>query len=502
MDSVHEHNPSLWIATSAHDALPPLDGDARADVVVVGAGITGLTSSWLLTDAGLDVLLLEAGEVCSGVTGYTTAKVTALQSTIYSKLAKTWNDEVASTYAAANLAAVARMRKLVETLGIDCNWVGASAFTYSEGDEGVAEIEAEIEAATRAGLAATFTTDTDLPYRVAGAARLDHQAQFHPRRYCLGLVDAIRGRGGRVVEHTRARYVDVDERRVVTDRGVVQADAVVLATHLPFPKAGGYFARAKPMRSYAVAIEPGPEARLPEGMYISVDEPMRSIRSAADRWIIVGGEGHKVGQDPDTTRRYQALESWSGERFAPARVGHRWSAQDYVSADHLPFIGRLSPGSERVYVGTGYGKWGMTNGTVAAIILADLIQGRDNEWAATFDSTRFALRQSAVGLVRENIDVAKRFAGDRLATRNAPDVTELQPGQGDIAEIDGTRVAAFRDDDGHLHAVSPICTHFGCQVTFNPAERSWDCPCHGSRFDIDGQVLQGPAVEDLAARGD
>lgn len=382
---------------------------------------------------------------------------------------------------------------LVAAYGIDCELEGADAITYTESAERVGDIEAEVEAAQRAGLPASFTTDTDLPYPVAGAIRLGDQAQFHPRKYCLGLAEAICAAGGTIFERTRALDVIDGSGTLTTDRGTLQAGAV-LATHLPFPADGGYFARAEPLRSYALAGRVG--GALPQGMYISVDEPTRSVRSAAGGWLIVGGEGHKVGHDHDTTQRYAALEAWARERYDVEVVGYRWSAQDYKTADGIPYVGLMTAGSRRTFVATGYGKWGMTNAT-AAIILADLIGARDNPWAATFDSTRLAPRQSLKQLVSENLDVAKRFVGDRVGALRAGGADELAPGTGGIVKLAGDTAAAFRDDDGVLHAVSPTCTHLGCQVSLNTAERTWDCPCHGSRFDIDGRVLEGPAVKDL-----
>jgi glycine/D-amino acid oxidase-like deaminating enzyme/nitrite reductase/ring-hydroxylating ferredoxin subunit len=493
--SINERNPSLWIGTTPNAGRGTLPGDDHADVIVVGAGIAGLTTARLLQHTGRSVIVIDAGELCAGVTGYTTAKVTALQSAIYTRLVDTWGAERAGVYAAANQAGLARIRDLVHADGIDCDLQDAAAFTYAATTDGIAAIETEADAARRAGLAVELTTDPGLPYPVQAAVRLDGQAQFHPRKFCLGLADAIETAGGRVFEHTRA--VAVDEGRLTTDRGVVTADAVVLATHIPFSDAGGHFARMEPKRSYAGAFR---SEHPITGMYISIDEPTRSIRSTTDGWTIVGGEGHKVGHDDDTTRRYQTLETWVKDNFDVPDLEYRWSAQDYESADALPFIGRLSPGAERIFVATGFGKWGMANGAVAAILLTDLINGTANDWAEPFDATRVAAKQSARGVLRENVDVAKRFVGDRLSNRNAPDATSLAAGEGSIATHDGDTVAAFRDDDGTLHCMSAICTHLGCQVAFNTAERTWDCPCHGSRFDIDGRVLQGPAVEDLAPR--
>lgn len=494
MGSIRERNPSLWIATSPPSVGTGTWGAPTADVVVVGAGIAGLTTARLLAGTGRRVVVVDSGDTCAGVTGYTTAKITALHSAIYSQLIDQWGVEVATVYAAANQAAVAKIRDLVAADEIDCDLEDAAAYTYTESVDGVATIEAEADAALRAGLAVALTTDVDLPYDVQAAIRLDDQAQFHPRKYCLGLVRAIESAGGTVVPHARVLEVD-DDGRVTTDRGDITADAIVLATHIPISDVGGHFARMVPVRSYAVALRADDR---PAGMSISIDEPSRSVRSTADGWVIVGGEGHKVGHDDDTTLRYDALAAWTHERFGPSTIEHRWSAQDYVSADGLPFIGRLSAGSTRTFVATGFGKWGMTNGTVAGIAITAMIDGTAAEWVETFDSTRIAPKQSFKDVVQGNVDVAKRFVGDRLGALNRSDADALAPGCGAIAEADGEKVAAYRDDDGLLHCVSAVCTHLGCQVAFNTAERTWDCPCHGSRFDVDGTVLQGPAVKDLA----
>lgn len=494
MGSLSERNPSLWVSTTGSTTYEPLASSVKVDVAVIGGGITGLTLGRLLAAEGATVAVLEAGRICAGASGYTTAKVTSLHSLIYARLESSFSADASAVYAGANEAAVAKVADLVAADGIDCDLESAAAFTYTEFDESVSAIEAEVEAARRAGISASLTSDTDLPYAVKAAVRVDDQYQFHPRKYCLGLADAILRDGGTIFEHTRALTVDGGSSTVTTDHGTIQAAAIVYATHLPLREAGLYFARTEPQRSYALAARINGE--LPRGMYISVDEPKRSIRCTPDRWLIVGGEGHKVGQDDDTTRRYSALQQWTRERFDVASIGHQWSAQDYVTADGLPYIGRL-PESENVFVATGYGKWGISNATAAAMILADLIAGRENRWAATFDSTRIAARQSAKKLLTGSVDVAKHLVGDRLGSLRAPAARDLEAGTGAVVNLDGETVAAFRDGDGTLHAVSATCSHLGCRVAFNTAEHTWDCPCHGSRFDLDGRVLEGPAVEDL-----
>jgi Rieske Fe-S protein len=271
----------------------------------------------------------------------------------------------------------------------------------------------------------------------------------------------------------------------------------VVATQLPFLDRGGFFAKSHPMRSYALAARLTEGTAVPAGMYLSIDEPTRSVRPAlGDSVVILGGEGHKTGQADDTRRRHAALDEWARATFDVASVEARWSAQDYVPVDGMPFVGRQLPGSH-VFVATGFKKWGMTNGTAAGMMIAEAIAGRESPWLDAFDATRQRSTLSSKDLYKENVNVAKQFVGDRLSTLSPPSSDTLEPGEGGIVSCAGQKVAAFRDDDGTLHAVSPVCTHLGCLVAFNTAERTWDCPCHGSRFTTAGEVIQGPATSDL-----
>ncbi|HEX6313008.1 MAG TPA: FAD-dependent oxidoreductase [Acidimicrobiia bacterium] len=497
MGTLHEHNPSLWASDAGGETYPSLEGDRRCDVVVVGAGIAGLTLARLLVDAGTDVVVIDAGPVCAGATGYTTAKVTALHRLVYRELVDRHGEERARAYAEANQAAVEQVAAIAAGDGIDCDLARAPALTYTQRNEHVADIEAEAAAAQRLGLPVEVTTDSTLPYPIEAAVRLAGQLHFHPRRYCLGLAGAIAARGGAVHEQTRARDVTTGSSGVAVSIGdaTITADRVVLASHLPFLDRGGFFARAHPQRSYALAARlRGPA---PAEMVISAEEPTRSVRPAPGDRVIVGGEGHKTGHDPDTPRRYAALEAWTQAVFDVETIDYGWSTQDYETVDGMPYVGRLTRRDDRVLVATGFRKWGMTNGTAAAHLLADTLLGRDNPWADAFDATRLAPRASIAELVRANADVARRFVGDRVATLRARPAAALRAGEGGVVRHDGTNIAAFRDDARTLHAVSATCTHLGCRVTFNPAERSWDCPCHGSRFDVEGRVLEGPAVRDL-----
>lgn len=500
MGSLPETHRSIWVATTGETNYPHLPRSTDAfDVAVIGGGIAGLTTALLLKREGLKVALVEAGRIATGATGHTTAKVTSLHGLTYAKLIDSQGDEKASQYAQASQAGLERVARFVDQDGIDCDFERRSAYTYTLDSERIGDIDNEVRAATSLGLPASVTTNTDLPFEVTAAVRFDDQAQFHPRSYCLGLAGLIEGRGSQIFENTRALDIDDEGPLIVaTEHGYLTVDNVVLATHLPFHDPGGMFAKASPSRSYVLAIQI--EGEIPQGMYLSADSPTRSLRPFSNgdgSYLLVGGEGHKVGQDENTNVRYARLEAWAREHFNVRSVDYKWSAQDYMPADDVPYIGKLSPRSDRMFVATGFKKWGMTSGTVAAMILTDLIAGRENQWADVFDSTRLDLGASAAKLIRENINVAKRFVGDRLHAMAAPSIESLKPGEGGIVKLGPEKVAAFREVGGTFRAVSPTCTHMGCVVAFNSAETTWDCPCHGSRFDLNGNVIEGPAVRNL-----
>jgi nitrite reductase/ring-hydroxylating ferredoxin subunit len=329
------------------------------------------------------------------------------------------------------------------------------------------------------------------------------QAEFNPIPYVRGLAERIPGDGSYLLTGTRVldmvRGSEGGPNVIHTNRGDVLADQVVIATHVPIFDRRLYFARQVQQRSYAIAVRC--EQPLPVGMYISIDSPTRSLRNhhgPEGEIAIVGGEGHPAGHGHPTDARYRSLAQWAVTHLGPCEVTHHWSAQDPVSADGLPFAGPADRSGARVFVITGLRKWGMTNGTAAALMVCDQLLGRETVDRELFDPGRHSLLASARRIVTANARVARDFVGDRLAAAEVDDPGELEPGQGAIAQYDGQRVAAYRDEEGELHLRSPVCTHLGCHVRFNEAERSWDCPCHGSRYSIDGEVLEGPAREQLA----
>ena len=497
----HAPNYSYWVDTAPPPTFSPLTSDVSADVCVIGAGIVGITTAVLLKRAGKRVVVLEQDGVFRGTTGYTTAKVTSGHGITYSELESKHGAETARLYAAANEAGLAKVRELAQ--GIDCDLETKPNYVYTASEDQVDSIKKEAEAAKRAGLDASFVTDFDVPFPIVAAVRQDNQAQFHPLRYLGPLAKEIAGEGSFVFDNSRA--VDVDEGEpccVTTENGSVTCNDVVVATNYPFLDRGLFFARVHPKRSYCIS-GPVPEGNLTEGMYISTDDPTRSVRTIRDGGrtiMLIGGEGHNVGQEEDTEAHYANLESWAREHYGLTEITHRWSTQDGVTVDQIPYVGTLRRTSDHLFVATGFKKWGMTNGTTAAALLTDLILERDNPFAGLYDPHRLTVAASASKFVEENVKVGKKFVKDRVAHPQRGGVDDLAPGDAAVVGTAPNQTAVYRDESGTVHAVSAVCTHLGCIVNWNPAEKTWDCPCHGSRFGYEGKVIQGPAVQDLAKK--
>jgi glycine/D-amino acid oxidase-like deaminating enzyme/nitrite reductase/ring-hydroxylating ferredoxin subunit len=496
--------PSFWIETTPETDYPALADGLSVDVAVVGAGITGITAAVLLKRAGKTVALLDSKRIVHGATGYTTAKVTSGHGSSYSKIRKGFGEDGARTYAQANEAALERIAQVVDEDGIDCDFERKTNYVYAESQEEVAQLRQEAEVERKAGLAVNLVDETPLPFSVSAALRLENQAQFHPRKYLLALAATIPGDGSHVFENSRVQGVKHGEPcEVTTEAGTLRAGDVVLATHLPILDSGLLFTKAYPHRSYAVAAPIG-QAPDPDGMYINSGTPTRSIRTLRDGdrlFIQVGGNGHKVAEEKDTPSRYDQLEGFLQKHWPDAgQIRYRWSTQDYMAHDYVPYVGRLRRGSEHLYAATGYSKWGMTNGTAAAMIVTDRILGRRNPWAELFDSKRLVRRSGLGSFVKENVGAGIHFFADRLSRADRAALDDLVPGTGAIVRIRGRKTAAYRDEQGALHALSPVCQHLYCLVDWNPAERTWDCPCHGSRYAGDGRAIQGPTTKDLKRR--
>ena len=490
---------SFWIDSTPETTYPILANDRiSVDVAIVGGGIVGLTAATLLKQAGKTVAVIESRQIATGVSGHTTAKVTSLHQLIYADLIKQIGEEKARLYAESNQAAIELIAKFVAEQQIDCDFSRQSAYTFTQSEHDLNKVTDEVEAALKLGLPAAFVKETSLPFAIAGAVKFDNQAQFHVRKYLLHLAKNIPGNGSHIFEHTRVLNVEDTPCEIITDRGVINAENAIIATHLPILNQGLFFAKTYPERSYLIGAHIDPK-QAPEGMFIGFGKDYHSIRTTphdGGTLLIVGGSGHKTGTVVDTEECYQKLEDYARTHFKLESIDYRWSTQDLVSFDKLPYIGKLTPLAKHIYVATGFSLWGMTKGTMSAMLLSDAILGKENPAAEIYEATRatpFLTPES----VKQGVELVAHWVGDRLKGLQSNSFAEVSDGEGKLLTIDGEKVAAYRDEQGTVHAVSAVCTHLACIVNWNNAEKSWDCPCHGARFSYDGEVLHGPAVKDL-----
>ncbi|MCC3300957.1 FAD-dependent oxidoreductase [Arthrobacter sp. zg-Y895] len=489
---------SLWLDTAPVIPTDPFDPEASYDTVVVGAGLTGLTTAALLARSGQRVALLEARTVGAVTTGNTTAKVSLLQGTQLSSITSHHNAETARQYVEANRQGQSWLLRFCDENGI--GYEVRDAYTYATTEQGLKSLRKEHEAAQAAGLDVEFTAETELPFATTGALRLRDQAQIQPMTVLAGLAKDYRAHGGRLIEGVRvtgARHEEGAGIKVATSQGEVTARHLVLATGIPILDRGGYFAVLKPERSYAVALPVTGE--VPQGMYLSVDSPTRSLRTAeADgiSYLLAGGNGHTVGRKKHTQELVDDLVDWTVENFAVgSAASYAWSAQDYSPARSLPYVGQLPVMGSNIYVATGYNKWGMTNAVAASLALSAEILGGENPWARELYKPRVAPLDAASTL-RDNAEVGlSMLTGWAAGLANSTD-TAPPEGQGVVSRENGKPVGTCTVA-GETSRVSAVCPHLKGVLNWNDAEQSWDCPLHGSRFTAKGTLLEGPAVKNL-----
>jgi glycine/D-amino acid oxidase-like deaminating enzyme/nitrite reductase/ring-hydroxylating ferredoxin subunit len=497
-------NVPVWIDTAPIRKFPKLQRNISVDVLVVGAGVTGITTAYLLKKAGSTLALIERERVASMDTGHTTAHLTYVTDVQLQELARNFGNDHAQAAWDAGAAAIDEIERIVEEEGSDCDFTRVPAYLHVRVD-GSSKKEAsllrkEADLAAKLGFDAVYLNSA--PYFNLPAVRFANQAKFHPRKYLRSLVAKIPGNGSHVFEKSAASEFDAKKCRVKVNRSWISFDRVVMATNNPLVGLASITSatllqtKLSLHTSYALGARV-PANTVPEALFWDTRDPYDYLRIDRNRdfdYVVYGGEDHKTGQKKKTQNAYARLLARLKKIITKANIDHRWSGQVICTPDGLPYIGE---NVERQFVATGYCGNGITFGTVAAMMARDWVTGRKNPWTDLFAVDRKKIKGAMWNYLRENKDYPYYMIKDRFARAEADSVRELKPGEGMIIGRRGKKVAAFRDPSGNIHRLSPVCTHLGCLVRWNAAESTWDCPCHGSRFKPTGEVIAGPAEEPL-----
>lgn len=502
---------SLWIESikGKTKSFPTLTEDKKTEVCVIGGGLTGVTTAYYLAKQGLDVVLLEKSKICEHASGNTTAKITSQHGLFYAYLLQSQGKAKAKQYLEANEQAIQNIEKIIQEEKIDCDFERQDNYVYTLKQEDVLKIKKEVEAVNSLGFPAKFVPDVALPFRTIGAIQFPNQAQFNPCKYTLGLINVMaQMQNVSIFENTKVVDLKTGEKLsqeesksydIITQKGEkVNAKYVVLATHYPIINIPGYyFLKMYQEMSYLIGIET--KKRLFQGMYINSEKPTVSFRVAKQgdkNLLLIGGMGHKTGERKDVSDSYEKLEAIAKQYYPDCKIKYHWCTEDCISLDKIPYIGEFSNLMPNVYVGTGYKKWGMTTSNVAANIITDKILNRKNPYEEVFTSTRLEPiknRQEVGNMLKE---VAVSWTVEKL---KIPDekLKEIQKETGGLIEFENKKIGAYRDENGKVYLVKPVCSHLGCELTWNNLEKTWDCPCHGSRFDYTGKSIYDPSIKDL-----
>lgn len=494
-----------WIDTAKLPVFPRLNSDLHVDVVVIGGGITGITAAYLLKLAGLKVALLERDRFAAAETGHTTAHLTSVTDLRLQDLVKHFGRDKALAVWKSGETAIRLIHELVEHEKIVCDFQWVPGFLHApvqdaKGDE-VKMLRQEAEVAAELGIDAAFLDEVPLVKRPG--VRFSNQAKFHPRKYLAALLQKIPGRGCHVFEKSEVEEMKDSPLSVKVDGKTIHAKNIIVATHVPLQGIAGtvgaalFQTKLAPYTSYVVGAKV-PQGAVPEASFWDTNDPyyyLRVDRARGHDYAILGGQDHKTGQVKDTERNYCRVEKAMLKLFPQAKIDHRWSGQVIETSDGLPFIGETAP---HQFVATGFSGNGMTFGTLGAMMACDYVKGRKNPWSEIFSVNRKPIHGGVWDYLKENKDYPFYFLKGWLSRSAANSTRGLKRGEGAIVVLDGNKVAAYRDDQGKLTKKSAVCTHLGCIVGWNPAEKTWDCPCHGSRFQPTGAVIGGPAETPLA----
>ncbi|MDM0937223.1 FAD-dependent oxidoreductase [Clostridium perfringens] len=474
---------SVWSESCKFRKREALNKDIKTDVLVIGAGIAGILTAYMLKQKGRDVVLIDAAEIASGNTKNTTAKITSQHDLIYSKLITEFGEEKARQYAKANELAIKKYKEIIEDKRIECDFEEKSAYVYSLNEVDVLKEEAKV--AKNLGIDAEFVQEVNLPFKIKGAVKFNNQAQFNPLKFLKGISNELV-----IYENTRA--LEIKENLVVTSGGNITANNIVVDTHYPIMNAPGYyFMKMHQERSYVLALENTSEI---DGMYIDLNKEGYSFRTY-NNLLLLGGISHRTGENEEGGS-YDELRKVAKKLYPKAKEKYYWSAQDCMTIDGIPYIGRYSSETPNIYVATGFNKWGMTSSMASAMIISDTILEKENDFSEIFSPRRFDLSLSINNIANDLIETAKNFIAQKVYIPSS-EIEHIKNGHGGIIEYNGEKVGVYKNKEGKEFFVSTKCTHLGCQLSWNADELTWDCPCHGSRFDYKGRLIGSPATKDL-----
>jgi len=473
--------------------------DRSCDVVIVGGGITGLTTGLRLQEAGFRCVILEANTLCFGTTGGTTAHLNTVLDTPYPTIIKNFNKDTALIVANAAKAAIGLVRSNIDKYNIACGFEWATAYMFSGTEDQTKELDGIYEASRDLGIDIAYTHQIPARLKMSKAVAIKGQAKFHPTRYVMGLAAAFQSLDGRIIEHCRVTGAEnEDPISVQTDQGEIRCTYLIYATHIPSGLNITMDTRCAPYRSYAMAVTL--KGEYPEGLIYDMYDPYHYYRTQiidGRSYFIAGGEDHKTGHIENTQSCFLKLEAHIRAHFDVEEIACKWSSQYFEPVDGLPYIGHLPGQPGNILVATGFGGNGMIYSAVSALTFQEMILREPEKFAPVFNPNRLKPIAGFSNFVKENADVMKKWIGKLLPSDKLASFSDVAPGEGRVVKVEGDTIALYKDEQGELHALSPTCTHMGCHVTWNNMEKSWDCPCHGARYAPDGAVLTGPADRSL-----
>lgn len=492
---------SIWLETFKYNkTFEKLNQNISCDVCIIGAGIFGLTCAYYLTKQGFNVAVLDRDDIGTKATGHTTAKITSQHGLIYKHLIDDYGLHFAKSYLYANQKAIDNIKGIIDTENISCDFNFENHCVYTTNAKDLKSIQDEINAVNSLDFNCEFVTKTGLPFDILGGICFKNQAQFHPYKYLCGLCNSISGKA-KIFTHTTICDVKNNGSFYTSysdNNYKIESKFVIMASHYPFINIPGfYFSKMYQSTSYLIAIETN--KTLFKGMYLSASDPIFSFRTAKfgnKNFLLIGGANHKTGESHDFSTTYGVLENIAKKYYPDCKILYHWNTRDCITLDKIPYIGLYSSNLPNFYIGTGFNKWGMTSSNVAGNIIVDMINGKENPYSFVFDSTRIKPIKNTDEFKNVIVQSSKSLILDKIK-RSDLQLDNIAPNSGGIIEVNGQKVGIYKSQDNKFFAVNPICTHLGCLLSWNNIDKTWDCPCHGSRFDYTGKSLYDPSFKDL-----